>query len=96
MRNYEIMFIAHPDLDEPSLNALLERARGWVAAAGGEVSQVDLWGRRRLAYPIRKQSEGQYVLMQALMPATATAELERNMRLNEQVMRFQVIRTDED
>jgi small subunit ribosomal protein S6 len=95
MRNYEVMFIAHPDLDDASLNALVDKAKGWVSAAGGQVTQVDLWGRRRLAYPIRKQSEGQYILMQTQMEATGTRELERNMRLTEQVMRFQVIRTDE-
>jgi small subunit ribosomal protein S6 len=95
MRSYEIMFIAHPDLDDASLNALLDRAKGWVTSSGGQVTQVDLWGRRRLAYPIRKQNEGQYILMQTQMPANGTSEVERNMRLNEQVMRFQVVRTDE-
>jgi small subunit ribosomal protein S6 len=95
MRNYEVMFIAHPDLDDASLSALVDKAKGWVSAAGGQVTQVDLWGRRRLAYPIRKQSEGQYILMQTQMAASGTRELERNMRLTEQVMRFQVIRTDE-
>src|SRR5688500_4584598 len=58
MRSYEVMFIAHPDLDEPSLTALLDKAKGWVTAGGGAVTQVDLWGRRRLAYSIRKQKEG--------------------------------------
>lgn len=96
MRNYEVMFIAHPDLDEQSLDALVERAKGWVTAAGGELVQLDLWGRRRLAYPIRKQTEGLYILMQTRMAPTGTAEIERSMRLNEQVMRFQVVRTDED
>ncbi len=95
MRNYEVMFIAHPDLDDASLNALVDRAKGWVTGSGGQVSQVDLWGRRRLAYPIRKQNEGQYVLMQTQMSPAGTSEVERNMRLNEQVMRFQIIRTDE-
>jgi len=95
MRSYEVMFIAHPDLDDASLNALLERAKGWITSNGGQVTQVDLWGRRRLAYPIRKQNEGQYVLMQTQMEPTKTSEVERNMRLNEQVMRFQVVRTDD-
>jgi small subunit ribosomal protein S6 len=95
MRSYEVMFIAHPELDDSSLNSLLERARGWVTATGGEVRQLDVWGRRRLAYPIRKQTEGQYVLMQAQMEGNATRELERNMRLAEQILRFQVVRTDQ-
>jgi small subunit ribosomal protein S6 len=94
MRNYEVAFIAHPELDEASLNALVEKAKGWVSAAGGQVTQVDLWGRRRLAYPIRKQREGQYVLMQTQMTAVATHDVERSLRLTEQVMRFQIVRTD--
>jgi small subunit ribosomal protein S6 len=95
MRNYEVAFIAHPELDEASLNALVEKAKGWVSAAGGQVMQVDLWGRRRLAYPIRKQREGQYVLMQTQITAVAIHDVERNLRLTEQVMRFQIIRTDD-
>ena len=95
MRSYEIMFIAHPDLDDATLTALTDRAKGWVTATGGQVTQFDLWGRRRLAYPIHKQTEGQYVLMQTQMTPAATSEVERNMRLNEQVMRFQMVRTDE-
>jgi small subunit ribosomal protein S6 len=95
MRNYEVAFIAHPELDEASLTALVEKAKGWVGAAGGQVTQVDLWGRRRLAYAIRKQKEGQYVLMQAQMSAAASHDVERNLRLTEQVMRFQIVRTDD-
>jgi small subunit ribosomal protein S6 len=94
MRNYEVAFIAQADLDESSLTTLTEKAKGWVTAAGGQVTQVDLWGRRRLAYPIRKQHEGQYILMQTQMTATATREIERNLRLTEQIIRFQIIRTD--
>ena len=94
MRNYEVAFIAHPELDEASLNTLVEKAKGWVSATGGQVTQVDLWGRRRLAYPIHKQREGQYILMQTQMEAAATHEVERNLRLTEQVMRFQIVRTD--
>ncbi len=95
MRSYEIMFIAHPDLDDASLSALIDRAKSWVTNSGGQVTQTDLWGRRRLAYPIRKQTEGQYILMQTQMLPTGTSEVERNMRLTEHVMRFQVVRTDD-
>ena len=95
MRTYEVAFIVHPELDEAALSDLVEKAQSWVTATGGQVTQVDRWGRRRLAYPIRKQIEGQYILMHAQMSATATHDVERNLRLTEQVMRFQVIRTDE-
>jgi small subunit ribosomal protein S6 len=95
MRKYEVAFIAQADLDETSLNALVEKAKGWVTAAGGQVTQVDLWGRRRLAYPIRKQHEGQYIMLQTEMQPSATHDVERNLRLTEQLLRFQIIRTDE-
>jgi small subunit ribosomal protein S6 len=95
MRSYEVAFIAQPDLDESSLNNLIEKAKGWVTNSGGQVTNVDNWGRRKLAYPIRKQTEGQYVFLQTQMSAEATREVERNMRFTEQILRFLVTRTDE-
>ena len=90
MRKYEVVTIVHPDLDETAFNAVVERVKGWIAENGGTVDKVDLWGRRRMAYAIRKQREGQYVLVSAQMPPTATAVLERNMRLLEPIMRFMI------
>jgi small subunit ribosomal protein S6 len=95
MREYEVAFIAQPDLDESSLNTLIEKAKGWITNTGGQVAKVDVWGRRRLAYSIRKQKEGQYVIITANMAPSATREIERNMRFTEQVLRFLVVRTDE-
>ena len=95
MRKYEVAFIAQADLDEAALNSLLDKAKGWIAAAGGEITQVDLWGRRKMAYPIHKQTEGQYVFIQTQMTANATREIERSLRLTEQIIRFMIIRTDE-
>ncbi len=88
MRNYEVVFIVNPDLDETALNSLVERVKAWITDAGGTVAKVDLWGRRRMAYIIRKQREGQYVLVQAQIAPSFTAELERNLRFLEPVMRF--------
>ncbi len=88
MREYELVFIVHPDLDETAFKDVIERVRGWITEAGGSISKVDLWGKRKLAYPIRKQKEGQYVLFQAEMPPTFSAPLERNLRFLEPVMRF--------
>ena len=95
MRNYEVAFIAQPDIDEASINSLIEKVKGWIAAAGGQVAQVDVWGRRKLAYPIHKQTEGQYVLLFSQLTPSAVRELERNLRFTEQVLRFQVIRAEE-
>ena len=91
MRNYELVIIVHPDLDENALNALIEKVKGWIIEPGGSISKVDLWGRRRMAYAIRKQHEGQYVMIQTQIAPTSCSELERNLRFLEPVMRFMLI-----
>ncbi|TLN17034.1 30S ribosomal protein S6 [bacterium] len=88
MRTYEVILIVQPDLDETALNGVIEKTKGWITEAGGTVEKVDLWGKRRLAFAIRKQREGQYVLIEAQLAPTATAELDRNLRFLEPVMRF--------
>ncbi len=88
MREYELVFIVHPELDDTALKDVVEKVKGWITEAGGTVSKVDLWGKRKLAYPIRKQKEGQYVLFLTEMEPTFGATLERNLRFLEPVMRF--------
>jgi small subunit ribosomal protein S6 len=88
MRDYEIVFIIHPDLEEAALNDVVEKVKGWIVEAGGAITKVDYWGRRKLAYAIRKQKEGQYVLFKAQMPPKFGAQLERNARFLEPIMRF--------
>ena len=87
MRKYELVCILQPELDETALNGALDRVKSWVSDAGGTVDKVDVWGKRRLAYIIRKQRDGQYVLLNITLPTTATAELERNLRFMEPVIR---------
>ena len=87
MRKYELVCIAQPDLDETAFNEVVESVKGWIGEAGGTVDKVDVWGKRKLAYLIRKQREGQYVLFYATMPADVTKELERKIRFLEPVMR---------
>jgi small subunit ribosomal protein S6 len=88
MHTYEVVFIVNPELDETALAALVEKVKSWITDGGGNVVKVDMWGKRRLAYIIRKQREGQYVFVQAEIAPTKTAELERNLRFLEPVMRF--------
>ncbi|MCS6907733.1 MAG: 30S ribosomal protein S6 [Anaerolineales bacterium] len=88
MRNYELMFIAHPDLDESALNDLIQKVSSWIQENNGQIERVEQWGKRKLAYPIRKQSEGHYVLMNLALPPVFVPQLERNLRYLEQVMRF--------
>ncbi|MEW6030538.1 MAG: 30S ribosomal protein S6 [Chloroflexota bacterium] len=91
MRKYELVCIIQPDLDETAFNGILDRVKGYVSEAGGTVDKVDVWGRKRLAYLIRKQREGQYVLMNLSLPSRATADLERNLRFIEPVMRHMLV-----
>lgn len=87
MRKYELVCILQPELDETAFNGAVDKVKGWVSEAGGAVDKVDVWGKRRLATPIRKQRDGQYVLLNITMPNKATAELERNLRFLEPVIR---------
>lgn len=90
MRSYEVVFIVHPDLEEAAFKEIVDRVSGWITEDGGTVSKVDVWGKRELAYPIRKKTEGQYVLLETEMAPNFCVDLERNMRLTEPIMRFLV------
>jgi small subunit ribosomal protein S6 len=95
MRPYEITFIVRPDMDGDGLAAVVEKVKGALTGGGGQVTDVNVWGRRTLAYPIHRQTEGQYVFMRAQMSAQAVGGLERDLRLNEQLLRYLVVRVDE-
>jgi small subunit ribosomal protein S6 len=87
MRKYELICILQPELDEAAFKGALERVQGWITEAGGSVDKTEIWGRRKLAYPIHKQTEGQYVLMNVTLEPKATSELERNIHFLEPVLR---------
>jgi small subunit ribosomal protein S6 len=88
MREYEMIMIIHPDLDETAFTEVVQRVTGWITEDGGEVLKTDLWGKRELAYPIRKLSQGQYVLLQIKMAPQSGFQLERNLRYLEPVIRY--------
>jgi small subunit ribosomal protein S6 len=90
MRNYEVVIIVHPDLDETALNGIVDKLKGWIVDGGGVIEKVDVWGKRRLAYPIKKQRDGQYVLLKVQMAPTFGTELDRNLRFTEPVIRYLV------
>jgi small subunit ribosomal protein S6 len=95
-RNYEMVFIAAPQLDEQGLATLTDRISGWITSAGGAIARTNVWGRQRLAYAIRKQTEGTYVQLDFQLAPDATRELDRNLRIDENVIRHLVVRLDED
>lgn len=91
MRAYELTFIVNPELDESAFNEIVERVKSWITDSGGEITNIDFWGNRKLAYEINKQTEGNYVLLKVNLEPTFCAELERNLGLAEPVMRYLLI-----
>ncbi|WP_293783312.1 30S ribosomal protein S6 [uncultured Aeromicrobium sp.] len=94
MRKYEIMVILDPDLDERTVAPSLDTYLNVVRQDGGTVDNVDIWGRRRLAYEINKKSEGIYAVVDLTAEPTTVKELDRQLSLNESVVRLKVIRPD--
>jgi small subunit ribosomal protein S6 len=96
MRQYELMVILDPDIEERTVAPSLDKYLSVVTTDGGSVDKVDIWGRRRLSYDIKKKSEGIYAVVDfSAEPATAK-ELDRQLGLNEVVLRTKVLRTDAD
>ncbi|MDP2954444.1 MAG: 30S ribosomal protein S6 [Chloroflexota bacterium] len=93
-RAYELVFIARPDIDQEGLDGLVKQVTDWVAAGGGEVVSVNHWGKRRLAYPIKRLGEGQYVLVRLSGKPEQVRTLEQNLLLQESVIRHLIVRTD--
>ena len=73
MRKYELVCLIQPDLDEAAVTGIVDRIKGWVTDSGGSIDKVDMWGKHRLAYMIRKQRESTYVLFNVSMLPTATS-----------------------
>lgn len=90
MRNYEVAFIIHPDLDKSAYQEIVDRVKGWIKDIGGTVTNTDEWGTKKLSYEIEKQTEGKYVIMSADFEPGSFMELERNLGLQESVLRFMI------
>jgi small subunit ribosomal protein S6 len=94
MRHYELMVILDPELEERTVAPSLDQFLNVVRNAGGTVEKVDIWGRRRLAYEIDKKSEGIYAVIDMKAEPDAVKELDRQLNLNEAVLRTKVMRPD--
>ena len=92
MNQYEVMYVVDAALEDSARNELINRFNELVVKNGGEVERVDEWGKRRLAYAINYKTEGYYVLMYIKAPAELPRELERNLKISDQVLRYLVIR----
>ncbi len=90
------MFIVRPDVDEAELDKLIETFSGYVTTGGGTIRSTEKMGRRRLAYTVNKFNDGFYLLLIIEAPASLISELERRLRVSEQVIKFITVRTDEE
>ncbi|NMN95602.1 30S ribosomal protein S6 [Antrihabitans stalactiti] len=94
MRHYELMVILDPNLDERTVAPSLDTFLNVVRQDGGKVDKVDIWGKRRLAYEILKHTEGIYAVIDISAEPATVSELDRQLSLNESVLRTKVIRQD--
>ncbi len=92
MRKYEVMVILDPELEEKTIAPSLDAFLNVIKADGGSVEKVDLWGKRRFAYEIDHKTEGYYAVIELTSTPAAVAELDRQLSLNEAVMRTKVMR----
>ena len=98
-RSYEIMFIVRPDIEEAEIDKIIETFSGYITQGGGTVKNSladQKMGRRRLAYTVRKFNDGFYILLIVDAPASLIHEIERRLRVSEQVIKFITVRTDEE
>ena len=94
MRHYEIMIILEPETDERTIAQSLEKLLQVVPNNGGTVDKIDIWGKRRLAYDIKKKSEGFYVVVDMTTAPEIAQELDRQLGLNESVLRTKLLRPE--
>jgi ribosomal protein S6 len=94
MRRYELMVILDPSLDERTVTPSLDQFLTVVRDDGGSVEKVDVWGRRRLSYDIAKKSEGIYAVIDLTAPPATVKELDRQLNLNEGILRTKILRPD--
>jgi small subunit ribosomal protein S6 len=94
VRDYELMVVLDPNLDEAAIEAMSSRIQALATQRGGTVDNVDMWGRKRLAYPIGRFRDGFYILYRLQLPPTAATEIERALKLTESVIRHLLVRSE--
>ena len=94
MRDYELTVVLDPNLDDAAIDAMNTRIQTLATQRGGTIENVDVWGRRRLAYPIGRYRDGVYILYRMQLPPNAAAEIERALKLTESVIRHLLVRAE--
>ncbi|MBB1555058.1 30S ribosomal protein S6 [Candidatus Saccharibacteria bacterium] len=94
MKNYELTVLIHPDL-EANLEQALEKIRGVITEAGGEIIKEDVWGKKKLEYSIRHENFAVYVYFDVALPATAPLRISNVFNITDEVLRYLLVKTDE-
>jgi small subunit ribosomal protein S6 len=94
VRDYELMVVLDPNLDDAATETLTTRIQTMVTQRGGTIESTDNWGRKRLAYPIGRYRDGVYILSRLKLPPNAAAEVERGLKLTESVIRHLLVRSE--
>ena len=95
MPNYETVLIARQDVSATQAESLADQFQGFLTAEGGEVARREYWGLRNLAYRIKKNRKGHYIMLNYTAPSSAVQEMERNMRLSDDILRYMTVRTED-
>jgi small subunit ribosomal protein S6 len=93
--SYEMVIIVSPDVTDEALEPMVENLRQFITGKNGEVTEVNRWGRKKLAYPIKHAMEGSYVLFRFKMNPAVNKELETNLKISEKVLRYLLIKLDQ-
>lgn len=96
LRDYEMVVILSPEIGDDVISESLDRLSQTVTSRGGEIVDVNHWGRRRLAYPIKRHIEGNYVVSQVKLDPETVPDLESNLRISEEVIRHMIVRAEEE
>jgi small subunit ribosomal protein S6 len=92
LRDYEIVFVVRPDIAEDKVDTILEKVNHIITGKGGDISETERWGKRKLAYPIDHFGEGYYVLSRFKCEPAASKEIEANLQITEELLRFLVVK----
>lgn len=95
MRDYELVLILDPEMEDEQTSAAIDRVTQYVASHQGEITDVNPWGKRRLSYPIKSRTEGNYIVTRFRIEPSQTAELEATLRLSEEVLRHLLVKTED-
>lgn len=96
MNFYESLFIINPALDDMEVKKVVDKVEGLIKKEGGEILKVDNWGKKKLAYEVKRQKKGYYILINIRVKASTISELERSLKLTDPVIKFLIIRLDKE